>query len=70
MARTLVLKYDDTLRVIADDGAVKGEIAPSVDGWAVYRATVHGVIVTERIATSSTIQKACEALDIWWEANG
>jgi hypothetical protein len=61
MKITLQSAWEDTLRVYADAELI-GEIAPSCDGWAAYRATDAGFIVEERVGTYPTIATALEAL--------
>lgn len=58
----LVSAYEDTLDVHGDDEERVGQIAPSFDGWAVYRTTATGAIQERRVATTKTIAEAVERL--------
>lgn len=62
--KTLRVNHEDVLDVYDDEHEERiGQVAPSFDGWATYRATWDGRIVDRRIATSKTIEEAVAALD-------
>lgn len=52
----------DVFDVIGDDGIRIGQIGSSVDGWAAYEASPHGVIKQERIGTFQTVAEAKDVI--------